>query len=370
MIYRKMKVPNSSSKNSGSSKNNGPSKNSGASKNTVVPAQKGNASTITSPSNTIEFSISSYNNLAPFIRYFEKKGWDWSAIAAQSQMPQLTPDSTHHLVTKTLMSFISMMAKSYDENLGFNVAKQLTLESLPHSIAHAVKNSDNLSAFLSALIPAFQTLSNHVVVWVENIEGRYFLCHRGNFPPSTEGQFHVEQYRTLSMIRLLQSFIEPDWVPDILWMNNNSVTNRKTFKSYVKCQSNIYTNKHFGAIALPDNFVYRTSIKTETNHTLDLTKIISSYALLPQFSIRWFSTLINMSTRTVQRYLDKQNVKFTEIKDQIRHNHAITLLAQDTDRSISDIAFSCGYTDIANFNRAFKRWEQVTAAKYRERCHS
>lgn len=342
----------------------------GSSKDILTPAQKGNANTITSPSHNIEFSISSYNNLAPFIRFFDTKGWDWSTIAAQSQMPQLTPDSTHYLVTKTLMGFISMMAKSYDENLGFNVAKQLSLESLPHSIVHVVKNSDDLSAFLSALVPAFQALSNHVTLWVENIEGRYFLCHRGNFPPSSAGQFHVEQYRTLSLIRLLQYFIAPDWKTDILWMNNNSIINHKMFASYVKYQSNIYINKHFGAIALPENFVYRISIKTDTNQTPDLTQIIGSYALLPQFSIRWFSTLINMSTRTVQRYLDKQNVKFTEIKDQIRHDHAITLFAQDTDRSISDIAFSCGYTDIANFNRAFKRWEQVTAAKYRERCHS
>ena len=35
--------------------------------------------------------------------------------------------------------------------------------------------------------------------------------------------------------------------------------------------------------------------------------------------------------------------------------------------SIQEIAFNLGYSDLANFRRAFKRWEKIAPPEYRER---
>ena len=35
--------------------------------------------------------------------------------------------------------------------------------------------------------------------------------------------------------------------------------------------------------------------------------------------------------------------------------------------SVQEIAYTLGYTDMANFRRAFKRWESITPSAYRSR---
>lgn len=38
---------------------------------------------------------------------------------------------------------------------------------------------------------------------------------------------------------------------------------------------------------------------------------------------------------------------------------------QSSHLSIQEISFNLGYADMANFRRAFKRWESVSPAKFR-----
>ncbi|PMH43749.1 hypothetical protein BCU68_12920 [Vibrio sp. 10N.286.49.B3] len=315
-----------------------------------------------------DLAISTYNNLAPFIQYFEHKGWDWQTIATECELPSLTSDSTHRLVSESLMLFISKMAKLYDSNLGFNVASHVTVNDLPQCISTNIKNSHDLNTFINGLLPAVKMLSNHVSAWVEYIDGRYFICHKGYFSPSTSGQMHVEQYRTISLIRMLQSYIGDNWKPDIIWMNNNSTDKSKAFELFFPEPDIIQGNKSFGAISLPEGFFYQSALPQTEMPSWNLEKVIASYALLPQFTIRWFANLVNMSPRTIQRILDKQSTKFIDIRDKVRREHAIYLLTTQINKTIEDIAFACGYNDVANFNRAFKRWESMTAAQYRDRA--
>jgi AraC-like DNA-binding protein len=74
--------------------------------------------------------------------------------------------------------------------------------------------------------------------------------------------------------------------------------------------------------------------------------------------------LLNVSTRTLDRYLDKEGTSFRELSVQIRNQRACKLI-NDGHMTISQIAYMLGYTDLANFSRSFKKAQGVSPLAYR-----
>lgn len=74
---------------------------------------------------------------------------------------------------------------------------------------------------------------------------------------------------------------------------------------------------------------------------------------------------LHMSSRTLQRKLAEHDVRFSDLLDRARLDAARARLAQPS-LSLSEIAYSLGYSDVAAFVRAFRRWTGATPAKYRE----
>lgn len=62
-----------------------------------------------------------------------------------------------------------------------------------------------------------------------------------------------------------------------------------------------------------------------------------------------------LSTRTLKRHLAALGVSYTEILDKERARRARTLLAA-TSLPLEEIAERLGYSDVANFSRAYRRW--------------
>jgi AraC-like DNA-binding protein len=73
--------------------------------------------------------------------------------------------------------------------------------------------------------------------------------------------------------------------------------------------------------------------------------------------------LFHMTPRTLHRRLKEEGTSYQTILDEERHRLALQYL-QNSNISIQEIAFNLGYTDPANFRRAFKRWEKMTPSEY------
>ncbi|MBM7070286.1 AraC family transcriptional regulator [Actibacterium sp. 188UL27-1] len=76
---------------------------------------------------------------------------------------------------------------------------------------------------------------------------------------------------------------------------------------------------------------------------------------------------LGTSARSLQRRLASENRTLTEMKDSVRHDRAIELLAY-TNTPIKTIATALGYTSVSAFYRAFDRWENCSPGGYRKRC--
>jgi AraC-like DNA-binding protein len=68
---------------------------------------------------------------------------------------------------------------------------------------------------------------------------------------------------------------------------------------------------------------------------------------------------LGMSVRSLQRRLAERGIHFGELVDRIRRDAAARYL-EESDLSISEVAYELGYSGPAAFHRAFKRWTGAT----------
>jgi AraC-like DNA-binding protein len=85
-----------------------------------------------------------------------------------------------------------------------------------------------------------------------------------------------------------------------------------------------------------------------------------------QQSVTTVGRELGMSARTLSRRLGEEHTSFRDIQDDIRHQLAVALLADNT-KSIAEIAFFLGYAEPAPFHRSFKRWTGTTPQLHRRK---
>ena len=64
---------------------------------------------------------------------------------------------------------------------------------------------------------------------------------------------------------------------------------------------------------------------------------------------------LHMSVRSLQRKLKQEGATFKKLLDETRRELSLSYI-KDKHTSINEITYLLGYSDPANFSRAFKRW--------------
>ena len=82
-------------------------------------------------------------------------------------------------------------------------------------------------------------------------------------------------------------------------------------------------------------------------------------------SLATSARLLHMAPRTLHRRLACEGTSYRAIVEQVRHRLALQHLRNPA-LSLQEIAYRLGYTDQANFRRAFKRWEGVAPQAARD----
>jgi AraC-like DNA-binding protein len=73
---------------------------------------------------------------------------------------------------------------------------------------------------------------------------------------------------------------------------------------------------------------------------------------------------LGTSARTLKRKLAARGVAYSSLLEEEQRDKALLLL-RSSDTAIPEIADRLGYSDVANFARAFRRWTGTTPAAYR-----
>jgi len=75
---------------------------------------------------------------------------------------------------------------------------------------------------------------------------------------------------------------------------------------------------------------------------------------------------LHMSRRTLQRRLAEADTNYLRLVDDTRKDLALRYI-EDATRSITDVAFTLGFSQQSAFTRAFRRWTGVNPTEYRSR---
>jgi AraC-like DNA-binding protein len=75
---------------------------------------------------------------------------------------------------------------------------------------------------------------------------------------------------------------------------------------------------------------------------------------------------LGTSVRSLHRQLRAEDTNLRRMFDTLRHEQAVQLLRQST-RSLAEIAFLLGFSELSAFYRAFRRWTGMTPARFRSR---
>lgn len=76
------------------------------------------------------------------------------------------------------------------------------------------------------------------------------------------------------------------------------------------------------------------------------------------------SAQLGVSVSTLKRRLSEQDTHYQGVCDSLRHRLALQYVSEP-ERSMVDVAFMLGFSELSTFYRAFKRWTGITPQQYR-----
>jgi AraC-like DNA-binding protein len=83
-------------------------------------------------------------------------------------------------------------------------------------------------------------------------------------------------------------------------------------------------------------------------------------------SLKDISKLVNMTEVSFSRFIKKRTGNtFIDSLNEIRLGHATKMLIETT-HSVAEISYKCGFNNISNFNRFFKKKKQCTPKEFRQ----
>ena len=120
-------------------------------------------------------------------------------------------------------------------------------------------------------------------------------------------------------------------------------------------------------LAPEDSFLVFDPVKDEFDFPIHFhSEYELNFIYLNKMSLNEIPKLVNMSPVSFNRFIKKRTGKtFSEYVNDTRIDYAARWLIEK-DLSIAGIAYMCGFYNIANFNRVFKKCKNCTPSQYHE----
>ncbi|MFO0993766.1 MAG: AraC family transcriptional regulator ligand-binding domain-containing protein [Hyphomicrobiales bacterium] len=313
----------------------------------------------------------------PFLNVLGQIGTPIERRLDEAHIPYAMLDDPESLLPLAhLLNFLTRNARAEGvEDLGLRAAAQSHVSGLG-LFGRILVQSASLNLALekaSRLIPLFNSGQR---IWIERWQGQVRICH--HLPRMAgEGRRYGNQFTMLMIIDLMRQAAGPNWRPDEIHLERGvddpavyqslGVRLRDSAIAAIVCNDHLLSRPMLGSVqgvaraedttslargAPPDNFV--DSIR----------QVIGTYLRNDMIGIDHISEVVGLGSRTLQRRLRQRGLDYSELVAATRLSLARRML-DDRGIAVTDIAQELGYSDAANFTRAFRKWTGLAPSAYR-----
>ncbi len=144
-----------------------------------------------------------------------------------------------------------------------------------------------------------------------------------------------------------------------------SLSQKRGFDSFIELQTLLYDLAISRDQKLLTNFSFHRASDFQNSEKIEKVYNFVKNNFHTKIWLEEAASLLNMSVVTFTRLIKQRTGKsFIDFVNEIRLGHATRLLIEST-KSISEICFECGFNNVSNFNRTFKKKQGVTPSGFR-----
>jgi AraC-like DNA-binding protein len=329
----------------------------------------------------VKLNLTASRHILPFAAFLANRGERLSPLLAKSGLPSTCLDDPAKLVpTAALWRFRELAAKlTGASNLSLDVMAPLDLSELgpvARSLLRAPTLRKTIEDFKRIAFAESSTAILDLTPW-RNAD--FFFSVRFNLTHQL-GEWQSELYLLMWMLKIVR-LVDPEWSPTEIWCIAKGAPDR------VQAIESLAARPRFSQcctgfpipgsmLALPlgqsrprersqavDKAVLWSTAPSDSTAGA-VKQLIQAYADDRWLTAEQASDALGMNLRALQRQLAAEDQTYSAIFEETRAEAAASLL-EGAEASLSEIARCLGYSNLSNFNRAFRRWAAVSPREFR-----
>jgi AraC-like DNA-binding protein len=323
-------------------------------------------------------------SLAPAVTYLASEGVPVDRYLQRARLSAPTPETSELLIPlHQLCDFLNTVARGEGlDDLGFRIAGSLGIESLG-SFGRLIAQAFTFHESIQISRDFISTYNSGQQIWIERHGDQVQYCQKlvGCLPQGrTTEVVHLGLANALAAAGLARG---TDWRPSRIELPTDPID----LGAYVPELADIpisfnqpHTSLWFeqrwlseplpafdssnGSLAEANERASSVATSPAADPIGQLQQVIESSLGHPEVSVEFIASTIGTSARTLQRRLAEHDTSFSRLLQAVRFRNSQRLL-RDPGMPLTEIAKRLGYTDLANFMRAFKRWAGVGPSEFR-----
>jgi AraC-like DNA-binding protein len=320
----------------------------------------------------------------PIMAYLDRVGAPTDQLLQQAHLPMVDASQPDSLVS-LYNAFRLLEIAARQENiphLGILVGQQAEIGEMGH-LGQLLLQSITLHEVLTTLVQRLTATHNSGArAWLTHRDGLVWINHQFINPAKIENQ-QAQYYACCAYLKVIQLATGPQWQPTEVHFQADPIPGAAEHALLAK--AHLRFNQPNNAIGFPSRVLSQPlrpitnplcwaqernlyQILTATAPAQDLAgslrQLICSLLGRGIVSIEAAAAAAGTSPRSFQRRLAEAGLNYSQEVDTVRYELASQWLL-DPARPITEIAYDLGYTNVANFTRAFKRWAGVPPSQFR-----
>jgi len=313
----------------------------------------------------------------PFLNVLGQIGTPIERRLNDSRIPSAMLDDPENLLPLAhLLNFLDFNAKAEGiGDLGLRAASQSNITGLG-LFGRILMQSASLNIALDKAIRLIPQFNSGQRIWIDRWQGQARIRH--HLPRiAGEGRRYGNQFTMLMIMDLMRQAAGPQWQPAEIQLEAGvddpgiyeslGVRLRESNVAAIVCDHHLLGRPLLGSsqteLRVEDTTTFARGAPPD-NFIDSIRQVISTYMRNDMIGIEQIAAAVGLGSRTLQRRLRERGMDYSELVAATRLSLARKLL-DDRGIPVTDIAQELGYSDAANFTRAFRKWTGLAPSVYR-----